>query len=332
MPQDLLGRPLRDLRISVTDRCNFRCTYCMPRDVFGPGYAFLPRSELLTYEEIARLASVFAGMGVSSIRLTGGEPLLRRALECLVSLLRAVDGIEDLSLTTNGALLARQAVGLKAAGLDRVTVSLDSLDDALFARMNDVDLPVRTVLDAIDAAADAGLGPIKINSVVRRGMNDHEVVALARRFKGTGHVLRFIEYMDVGGAPWERGEVVPADEIVAEVDAVFPLEPVGRTRPSDPATRYRYLDGSGEIGVIASVTRPFCGACTRARLSADGKLFTCLFASDGHDLKAPLRAGASDDELGAALTAVWTTRSDRYSEERGAVRLGAPVPMSYLGG
>jgi len=334
MVTDLLGRGLRDLRISVTDRCNFRCGYCMPREVFGPGYDFLPRAELLTYEEIERVARAAASLGVRSIRVTGGEPLLRKDLEVLVARLKAIDGITDLALTTNGALLAEKAEGLREAGLDRVTVSLDSLDPDTFARMNDVALPVRRVLDAIDAARAAGLAPVKINCVVRRGMNDDQVTDLARHFKGTGHVVRFIEYMDVGGAPWERDGVVPAAEVVSAIDSVMPLEPVGRARASDPATTYRYRDGSGEIGVIASVTAPFCGDCTRARLSADGKLFTCLFASEGHDLKALLRApDATDEDLRAKLTRIWGGREDRYSEQRGGrVMLAEPVPMSYLGG
>ena len=333
-PTDLLGRALRDLRISVTDRCNFRCGYCMPREVFGPGYAFLPRSELLTYEEMERLARAAVALGVRSIRLTGGEPLLRRDLTTLVSKLKAIEGLEDLALTTNGALLADNAADLKRAGLDRVTVSLDSLDQETFALMNDVELPVRRVLDAIEAAAAAGLRPIKINCVVRRGMNEDQVADVAAFFKGTGHIVRFIEYMDVGGAPWEREAVVPASEILARIEERFPLEAVGRVRASEPATRYRYRDGTGEIGVIASVTQPFCGDCTRARLSADGKLFTCLFASAGHDLKALVRTpGVSDADLRAALSKVWQGRVDRYSEQRGGrVTLGDPVPMSYLGG
>ena len=334
MVTDRLGRGLRDLRISVTDRCNFRCGYCMPREVFGPGYAFLPKTELLTYEEIERLVRAAVGLGVRSLRLTGGEPLLRRDLTTLISKLKAIEGVEDLALTTNGALLAENAGALKQAGLDRVTVSLDSLDQDTFASMNDVELPVRRVLDAIEAASSAGLHPIKINCVVRRGMNDHQVADLAGFFKGTGHVVRFIEYMDVGGPVWDRANVVPASEIVARIAERFPLEAVGRERPSEPATRYRYLDGTGEIGAIASVTEPFCGDCTRARLSADGKLFTCLFASSGHDLKALVRRpGVSDEDLREALSAVWQGRSDRYSEERGGrVTLAEPVPMSYLGG
>jgi cyclic pyranopterin phosphate synthase len=333
MVTDLRGRGLEDLRISVTDRCNFRCGYCMPREVFGPGYAFLPRSEVLTYEEIERFTRVAVSLGVRSIRLTGGEPLLRRDLERLVAMLAAIPGVDDLALTTNGALLADKASTLKAAGLDRVTVSLDSLDPETFARMNDVELPVERVLHAIEAASAAGLHPIKINCVVRRGMNDDQVADLAGHFKGTGHIVRFIEYMDVGGAPWERENVVPASEIVARISERFALEPIGRERPSQPATGYRYRDGTGEIGVIASVTQPFCGDCTRARISADGKLFTCLFASGGHDLRSVLRGGASDEELRDAVAAVWRGREDRYSEQRGApVMLGEPVPMSYLGG
>jgi cyclic pyranopterin phosphate synthase len=305
----------------------------MPREVFGRGYDFLPRSELLTYEEIARLTRTFVGLGVRSIRLTGGEPLLRRDLENLVAMLAGIEAIEDLSMTTNGALLADRAARLSEAGLDRVNVSLDSLEARTFALMNDTEVPVRTILDGIDAAAAAGLTPIKVNCVVRRGFNDGQIVELARHLKGSGHILRFIEYMDVGGPSWERSEVVTAADIVAAIDDVFPLEPIGRESPAAPATRYRYRDGTGEIGVIPSVTQPFCGDCTRARLSADGKLFTCLFASTGLDLKTPSRSGASDEGLRELVMSAWGDRADRYSELRdGPVRLTDPVPMSYLGG
>jgi GTP 3',8-cyclase len=331
---DTLGRPLRDLRISVTDRCNFRCVYCMPKEVFGRDYQFLPRSELLTYEEIERLSRIFVAHGIEKIRLTGGEPLVRRNLERLIEMLAAVPGLDDLTLTTNGSLLAGKAQALKDAGLRRITVSLDSLDNEVFTAMNDVDFPVERVLAGIEAAAAAGLGPIKINMVVRRGLNEGSVLPMARYFRGTGMILRFIEYMDVGHTNgWRLDEVVPADEILARIGAEFPLEPVPPDYPGEVATRYRFRDGAGEIGVIASVTRPFCGDCTRARLSADGRLYTCLFAVTGHDLRAPLRSGASDEELMERIEAVWTARTDRYSELRSAATPGSPkVEMSYIGG
>ncbi len=330
--QDTLGRPLRDLRISVTDRCNFRCVYCMPSEVFGRDYRFLPRRELLTFEEIERTARVFVDLGVQKIRLTGGEPLLRRDVEQLVARLAAIGDL-DLTLTTNAALLAQKAQVLADAGLTRVTVSLDSLDDEVFRVMNDVDFPVARVLAGIDAAADAGL-PVKVNVVVKRGLNEGSVVDIARRFRGTGHAVRFIEYMDVGASNgWRLDDVVPAAEIVAAIGAEFPLEPVEAAYRGEVAQRYRYRDGAGEIGVIASVTQPFCGDCTRARLSADGKLYTCLFAIRGHDLRAILRSGASDEELDAAIKAVWERRTDRYSElrteETSSLR---KVEMSYIGG
>ena len=333
-PVDTLGRPLRDLRVSVTDRCNFRCRYCMPREIFGADYPFLPREDLLTFEEITRLAGVFTGIGVRKVRLTGGEPLLRHDLVSLVAMLAAVPGIDDLTMTTNGALLARHAADLAAAGLHRVTVSLDSLDDATFAAGNDSPVPVAQVLAGIEAAAAAGLTPVKINVVVRRGVNDGEVAALARRFKGTGHIVRFIEYMDVGHSNgWRLEHVVPAAQVVAAVGAEMPLEAVEANYPGEVARRFRYRDGSGEIGVVASVTLPFCGDCTRARLSADGKVFTCLFATAGHDLRALLRGGATDEEITAALTAIWQARTDRYSEIRSADTVGLPkVEMSYIGG
>ena len=333
-PVDTLGRPMRDLRVSVTDRCNFRCRYCMPREIFGADYQFLPRSELLTFEEITRLADIFAGLGVRKLRLTGGEPLLRHDLARLVAMLAAVPGIDDLTMTTNGALLARHAADLAAAGLHRVTVSLDSLDDATFTAGNDSPVPVAQVLAGIEAAAAAGLTPIKINVVVRRGVNDGEVAALAGQFKGSGHIVRFIEYMDVGHSNgWRLEHVVPAAEVVALVGAEMPLEPVPANYPGEVARRFRYRDGSGEIGVVASVTMPFCGDCTRARLSADGKVFTCLFATSGHDLRALLRAGAADEDIRAALTSIWEARTDRYSEIRSADTVGLPkVEMSYIGG
>ena len=316
-PPDAFGRRLTDLRISVTDRCNFRCGYCMPEEIYGERYVFLPRQQLLTFDEITRLTRLFVELGVGKIRLTGGEPLLRPHLHKLVAQLDHVAGVHDLTLTTNGSLLARQAADLKAAGLDRVTVSLDSLDDAVFRRMNGDKLGVQPVLDAIRTAQDVGLWPIKVNAVVRRGVNDHTVVDLARHFRGTGVIVRFIEYMDVGNRNgWRLDDVVAAEEIVARIDAELPLEEIPPNYAGETALRYRYRDGAGEIGVIASVTRPFCGACTRLRLSADGSIFTCLFASRGTDLKGPLRAGASDDDLRAIIAGVWARRTDRYSEER----------------
>ena len=329
---DTLGRPLETLRISITDRCNFRCVYCMPKEVFGRDYAFLERSALLSFEEITRVARIFRELGVERIRLTGGEPLVRRDVERLVGLLGAIPSIE-LALTTNGALLPQKAAALAAAGLDRVTVSLDSVDDAQFRALNDVDFPVERVLEGIDAAAAAGLD-VKVNAVVKRGANDDGIVALAERFRGTAHVLRFIEYMDVGHTNgWRLDDVVPAEEIVRQIDAVWPLEPVASERPDATARRFRYRDGAGEIGVIASVTQPFCGACSRARLSAEGSLYTCLFAVRGHDLRDPLRAGASDEEIADLLRGIWTRRTDRYSELRTAGTAALrKVEMSYIGG
>jgi cyclic pyranopterin phosphate synthase len=329
----MLGRPVRDLRISVTDRCNFRCVYCMPKEVFGRDYRFLERRELLTFEEIERLARAFVHHGVNKLRITGGEPLIRRDLEHLIELLRGLGDGLDLTLTTNGSLLPAKAAALKAAGLDRVTVSLDSLDDEVFRAMNDVDFPVAKVLAGIEAAAEAGL-PVKVNMVVKRGANDDSIVAMARRFRGTEHTLRFIEYMDVGHTNgWRLDDVVPAAEIVAAVDAVWPLEPVEPSYRGEVARRWRYADGGGEIGVIASVTQPFCGDCTRARLSPEGRLFTCLFAVRGHDLRALVRGGASDDELISAVAEVWWRRSDRYSELRSSETSGLQkVEMSYIGG
>ena len=330
---DRLGRPVRDLRVSVTDRCNFRCVYCMPKEVFGRDYPFLPRAELLTFEEIERVARAFARLGVEKIRITGGEPLVRRDLETLVGMLAGIDGL-DLTLTTNGALLAPKARALKDAGLRRVTVSLDSLDDEVFRAMNDVDFPVARVLEGIDAALAAGLDPVKVNVVVKRGLNEHGILPLARHFRGTGVVLRFIEYMDVGHTNgWRLDDVVPAADIVAAIDAELPLEPVEKDYRGEVANRWRYRDGSGEIGVISSVTQPFCGDCTRARLSADGQVYTCLFAVKGHDLRALLRGGASEDELTAELADIWRARRDRYSELRSAETADLPkVEMSYIGG
>ena len=330
-PLDRLGRPLRDLRISITDRCNFRCVYCMPKDVFGRDYEFLPRAQLLTFEEIERLARAFAANGVRKIRITGGEPLVRRDVERLVELLSAIDDL-DLTLTTNGALLAAKARALAAAGLERITVSLDSLDDATFRAMNDVDFPVARVLEGIDAAAAAGL-PVKINVVVKRGLNDDDILDLARHFRETPHILRFIEYMDVGHTNgWRMDDVVPAAEIVERIGAEFPLEPVAPSYRGEVARRWRYADGAGEIGVIASVTQPFCGDCTRARLSADGQLYTCLFAVKGRDLRALVRSGA-DAALCDEISGLWKVRTDRYSELRSAKTADLPkIEMSYIGG
>ncbi len=332
---DTLARPLRDLRISVTDRCQFRCTYCMPREIFGRDFVFLPREQLLTFEELARLARVFAGLGVRKLRLTGGEPLLRRDLDKLVAMLAAVDGVQDIALTTNGALLAGKATALAAAGLRRVTVSLDSLDDEVFMALNDARFPVARVLEAIAAAAAAGLAPVKVNMVVRRGVNERSVLPMAAHFRHTGHVLRFIEYMDVGTTNgWRLDEVVPAAEIISLVGGQWPLEPLAPGCPGEVAARYR--DGGGEIGVIASVTQPFCRGCTRARLSADGKLYTCLFAGTGHDLRGLLRAGASDQALREHVAGIWTRRADRYSERRtrqtSRNKVSRKAEMSYIGG
>jgi cyclic pyranopterin phosphate synthase len=330
---DTLGRPIRDLRVSVTDRCNFRCVYCMPKEVFGRDHAFLPRAELLSFEEIERAARIFAGLGVEKVRITGGEPLVRRDVEVLVGKLAGIRGL-DLAMTTNGVLLPHKAKALRDAGLRRITVSLDSLDDEVFRAMNDVDVPVERVLAGIDAALAAGLDPVKVNVVVKRGLNEDGIVQLARSFRGTGVVLRFIEYMDVGHTNgWRLDDVVPAAEIVGRIAAEYPLEPVAASYRGEVANRYRYLDGAGEIGVIASVTQPFCGSCTRARLSADGKLYTCLFAVRGHDLRAVLRGGATDAELADTIAGVWRARGDRYSELRAAATPDpSRVEMSYIGG
>jgi GTP 3',8-cyclase len=331
---DTLGRPMRDLRISVTDRCNFRCTYCMPKEAFGADHAFLPRNEILDYEEIERVVRAAVRLGVRKVRLTGGEPLVRRGLERLVAMLATIEGIDDLTLTTNASLLASKAGALAEAGLDRVTVSLDALDDATFMAMNDVRFPVARVLDGMAAAEAAGLGPIKVNTVVRRGVNEHAIGDLADRFRGTDTIVRFIEYMDVGHTNgWRLDEVVPAAEIIAAIDARWPLEPVEAAYRGEVARRYRYRDGGGEVGLIASVTQPFCGDCTRARLSADGHLYTCLFATAGHDLRGLLRGGATDDELADRLREIWTGRSDRYSELRSLETIELPkVEMSFIGG
>jgi GTP 3',8-cyclase len=312
--RDRLGRPLEDLRISVIDRCNFRCSFCMPP---GRQYEFLPKRELLSFEEIARLARLFVALGVRKIRLTGGEPLLRAEIEKLVAMLAAIPGVEDLALTTNGMLLAARARGLRAAGLRRVTVSLETLDDETFGRLNGVGAPVRAVLEGIDAAVREGLGPVKINAVVMRGVNDHEVVDLARFFKARGCVVRFIEYMDVGTVNgWQPEEVLSAREVLERVGAELPLEPLERAHASDPALRFRYLDDGLEVGAIASITEPFCGDCTRGRLSSEGSFYTCLFGAAGTDLKGPLRSGRSDEEILDVLRGVWRRRSDRYSEAR----------------
>jgi GTP 3',8-cyclase len=334
---DTLARPLRDLRISVTDRCQFRCTYCMPREVFGRDFVFLPRGQLLTFEELTCLAGVFAGLGVRKLRLTGGEPLLRRDLEKLVAMLASLGGIQDIALTTNGALLAGKAKALAASGLRRVTVSLDSLDDTVFMALNDAGFPAARVLDAITAAAGAGLAPVKVNMVVRRGVNEQSILPMAAHFRHSGHVLRLIEYMDVGTTNgWRLDDVVPAAETISLIGGQWPLQPVDPAYHGEVASRYRYLDGGGEIGVIASVTQPFCRGCTRARLSADGKLYTCLFAGAGHDLRGPLRAGANNQALREQISAIWARRADRYSEQRtrqtSRKKVTPKVEMSRIGG
>ncbi|MBI2294699.1 MAG: GTP 3',8-cyclase MoaA [Betaproteobacteria bacterium] len=330
---DRLGRALRDLRISVTDRCNFRCVYCMPKEVFGKDYAFLDRKEILSFEEIARLARIFRELGIEKVRLTGGEPLVRRNLEQLIEMLARIPGL-DLTLTTNGSLLERKARSFKDAGLQRITVSLDSLDDGVFRRMNDVDFPVGKVLEGIEAAAAAGLAPVKINMVVKRGENEASILPMARHFRGSGHILRFIEYMDVGHTNgWRMDDVVTAREIIEMIGAEAPLEAVDPNYPGEVAERWRYRDGGGEIGVIASVTQAFCRDCTRIRLSTEGKLYTCLFATAGHDLRALVRGGASDVEIREAIAAIWAKRTDRYSEIRTAETAKLQkVEMSYIGG
>ncbi|MGI4777170.1 MAG: GTP 3',8-cyclase MoaA [Janthinobacterium lividum] len=353
--RDRLGRPLTDLRISVTDRCNFRCSYCMPKDVFDKNHLYVPHADLLSFEEITRLARLFAAHGVRKLRLTGGEPLLRKNLDALVAQLAALrtpDGQRlDLTLTTNASLLARKAGALKASGLSRVTVSLDALDDAVFRRMNDVDFPVEAVLDGIAAARAAGLGPIKVNMVVKRGTNDHEILPMARYFRGTGVVLRFIEYMDVGVTNgWRMDEVLPSDELVRRIGAEFPLVPIESDAPGETAQRWAYADGQGEVGFISSVTRAFCGDCSRARLSTEGKLYMCLFSGAGHDLRPLLRANeaagglvASDEQILSEIGHIWQGRADRYSELRalrapeaplaeGQVAAPRRVEMSYIGG
>lgn len=325
---------MRDVRVSVTDRCNFRCAYCMPRDVYDRDHVFLPRDEILTFEEIERLVGLFAGLGVEKIRLTGGEPLLRHGVADLVRRISAIDGIRDVAMTTNGSTLARHAQELAEAGLDRITVSLDAVDDARFRHAADVDFPVARVLEGIDAAKQAGLAPVKINTVVRRGLNEDALLDIAGRFRGTGHIVRFIEYMDVGSSNgWEMGHVVPAEEILATINEAWTLDPVEPNYVGEVVNRWRYRDGGGEIGVIASVTNPFCGECTRLRLSADGSIYTCLFAHAGTDLRGALRSGAADDELVGIVSEVWEARTDQYSEERSGVSIGLPkVEMSFIGG
>ena len=342
---DTLGRPLRDLRISVTDRCNFRCSYCMPKEVFDKDYTYLPHASLLSFEEITRLARQFVAHGVRKIRLTGGEPLLRKNLEALVAQLAALrppDGQPlDITLTTNGSLLVRKAQALKDAGLQRVTVSLDGLDDAVFRRMNDVDFPVADVLRGIDAAQAAGLGPVKVNMVVKRGTNAQEILPMARHFQGTGVVLRFIEYMDVGATNgWRMDDVMPSAQVIEHIHPAMPLVPLQASAPGETAERWAYADGSGEIGVISSVTQAFCGDCNRARLSTEGQLYLCLFANRGHDLRSLLRGGASDADITSAIGHIWQGRSDRYSELRGTLPADTTpgsaatrrVEMSYIGG
>ncbi len=332
---DKLNRPLRDLRISVTDRCNFRCPYCMPEEIFGERYQFLPKTDILTFEEIVRLARILVGLGAQKLRLTGGEPLMRQQVEQLVAELVNIEGVEDLAMTTNAYLLPKKIQVLKEAGLRRITVSLDSLDDAVFRRMNGNKSSVQKVLEGITAAEQAGFGPLKINCVVQRGVNDHTIVDLARYFKDRGHIVRFIEYMDVGTMNgWKMDEVLSAKDIAGMIDAVMPIEPLERNYRGEVAMRYRYRDGSGEIGIIASVTQPFCGDCTRLRLSPKGELFTCLFGTKGLDLRQPLRDGASDADIEAMLRRLWGRRVDRYSEERSETgrSRGGKVEMYHIGG
>lgn len=334
--RDTFNRPLRDLRISVTDRCNFRCAYCMPAEIFGEHYRFLPKAEILTFEEITRLTGIIVRLGAVKLRITGGEPLVREELETLIAMLRPIEGVDDLTLTTNGFLLPKKAQLLKDAGLNRITISLDSLDDDVFRRMNGNRSSVQKVLEGIAAAEQAGLQPIKINCVVQRGVNDHTIVDLARWAKDKGYILRFIEYMDVGTKNgWRMDEVVPAQEIVERIDAVLPLTQTRRNYQSEVALRYSYQDGAGEIGIIASVTKPFCGACSRMRLSPEGSIYTCLFATEGTDLRAPLRAGASDDEIEQIIRNTWGNRIDRYSELRSGQTdddRAKKVEMYHIGG
>jgi cyclic pyranopterin phosphate synthase len=339
---DALARPLHDLRISITDRCNFRCVYCMPKEVFDKDYAYLPHDALLTFEEITRIARLFVAHGVEKIRLTGGEPLLRKHVERLIAMLRQIATPSgkplDLTLTTNGSLLARKARALKDAGLDRVTVSLDALDDAVFRAMNDVDFAVADVLHGIDAAHAVGLGPVKVNMVVKRGLNEQEILPMARHFKGSPAILRFIEFMDVGASNgWKMDDVIPSEEVIRRISTELPLEPIGANYAGETAQRWRYTDGGGEVGVISSVTQAFCKDCSRARLSTEGKLYTCLFATRGHDLRALLRNGRSDEDITSTIAHLWHARADRYSETRTAATAGLragekKVEMSYIGG
>ena len=334
---DKLGRPIRDLRISVTDRCNFRCTYCMPAEIFGEGYQFLPKQEILSFEEISQLAHIFVGLGVNKLRITGGEPLLRTDLPQLIEMLSKIDGAHDITQTTNAYLLSQQAQQLKDAGLNRVTVSLDTLDDDIFKQMNGRGFSTQRVLEGIQKAAEVGLGPIKINAVVQKGVNEQSIVDLARHFKGTGHIVRFIEYMDVGNLNgWKWDQVVSASEIISQINSEMSLEPLEANYAGEVANRYRYQDGEGEVGVIASVTQPFCGSCTRARLSTDGRIFTCLFGSEGVSLRDYLRGGATEDDLVNAISNLWSNRTDRYSEERSemapAQHLPRKIEMYQIGG
>ena len=337
MINDQFRRPFRDLRISVTDRCNFRCTYCMPAEIYGDRYQFLPKADLLTFEEIERLATITTGLGAKKVRLTGGEPLVRNDVEKLVAMLSRVDGIDDLTMTSNAYLLPQKAQALRDAGLHRISVSLDTLDNDVFKEMNGRGVGVQKVLDGIAAAERAGFSPIKVNAVVQKGVNDHTIVDLARYFKERGHIMRFIEYMDVGNLNgWKLDHVVPADEIVARIDAEMPLEPIEGAYRGEVANRYRFRDGGGEMGVITSVTKPFCGDCTRLRLSPEGSIYTCLFASSGTDLRGPIRDGATDSELESKIRGTWTVRNDRYSEERSSMteelRGQRKVEMYHIGG
>jgi len=335
---DTLDRPIRDLRVSVTDRCNFRCIYCMPREIFGPGYQFVPRNDLLKLEEIARITRLFAGHGVCKVRITGGEPMIRRNLERLIEMLRDIDGITDISMTTNASMLTlKRAQSLRAAGLSRINISLDAIDEQTFQRINDADFPVAKVLEGIDNAHAAGFDAVKVNAVIRRGYNEHSILPLAQHFHGTGTVLRFIEFMDVGTTnKWNLEEVIPAAELVEIIDKEMPIESLQPNYSGEVAKRWRYSDGGGEVGFITSVTQSFCGDCSRARLSAVGKVYTCLFAATGQDLRGMLRAGASDEELSRLIGRIWSQREDRYSELRGQIPVTAETPprveMSHIGG
>ncbi len=331
---DTMGRTLRDLRISVTDRCNFRCVYCMPREVFGPAFQFLSRDQVLSFEEIQRVAGLFVAAGVEKIRITGGEPLLRRELETLVGMLAGLDGLNDLTMTTNASLLPGKAATLKKAGLDRVTVSMDALDDEVFRAMSDVQVPVDTVLNGIAVAKSVGLVPIKVNMVVKKGVNEDQILKMSEHFRGSGHILRFIEFMDVGNSNgWRLEDVVPAREIRDTIHERWPLQPLEPNYTGEVANRYRYEDGAGEIGIIASVTQPFCSTCNRARLTADGEFFTCLFGRHGHDLKSFIREGASDADVASWIDGIWSARTDRYSEVRSLATIDLPrVEMSRIGG